>query len=210
MAQNLRADKRQRTRERIAATAARLVMENGLAATTVDQIARQADVARATFFRYFDSKEYAVAEGFCGTWIEAITEALQRQPADLSATDAVAAAFRELGSGFDDIADRVEDTERHIRESLTLRAWTLLCYLRFEAAIAETIAPRLPDRTVDDPRPRLIGALAMAAVRISLDDWLRDGGSLADRMWRAVTSLTHMSDGNADHHDGRMKYGSAG
>ena len=49
--------------------------------------------------------------------------------------------------------------------------------------------PRLPDLTVDDPRPRLIGALAMAAVRISLDDWLRDGGSLSDRITRAVTAM---------------------
>ncbi|MCB9416555.1 MAG: hypothetical protein H6522_04975 [Mycolicibacterium sp.] len=67
---------------------------------------------------------------------------------------------------------------------------TLLCYLSFETAIAETIAPRLPDLTVDDPRPRMIGALAMAAFRISLDDWLRDGGSLPDRISRAVTCMT--------------------
>jgi AcrR family transcriptional regulator len=190
MSHNLRASKRQRTRERIAATAARLVMENGLAATTIDRIAQEADIARATFFRYFDSKEYAVAEGFCATWIEVITDALRRQPHQLSATDALAAAFRELGAGFDEIADHIEEIERHTRDSLTLRAWTLLCYLSFEAAIAETIAPRLADLTVDDPRPRLIGALAMAAVRISLDDWLRDGGSLADRMASAVLSMT--------------------
>ncbi|WP_443678293.1 acyl-CoA-like ligand-binding transcription factor [Mycolicibacterium gadium] len=57
-------------------------------------------------------------------------------------------------------------------------------------AIAEAIAPRLPDLTVDDPRPRLIGALAMASVRISIDDWLRDGGSLSDRISRAVNSMT--------------------
>ena len=36
----------------------------------------------------------------------------------------------------------------------------------------------------------MIGALAMAAFRISLDDWLRDGGSLPDRISRAVTCMT--------------------
>ncbi|WP_372508674.1 acyl-CoA-like ligand-binding transcription factor [Mycobacterium palustre] len=85
------------------------------------------------------------------------------------------------------MADHVEEMERDTRESSALRAWTLLSYLRFEAASAETIAPRLADLTVDDPRPRLIGALAMAAVRIALDDWLRDGGSLTDRRWRRST-----------------------
>lgn len=190
MSDNLRVRKRQRTRERIAAAAAQLVSHNGLSATTVEQIAEEADVARATFFRYFESKEYAVAEGFTATWIAAITDALRRQPADLSVNEALSAAFRELTPGFAAVENQIAEIERQTRDSLTLRAWTLLCYLNFETAIAEVIAPRLPDLTVDDPRPRLIGALAMAAVRISIDDWLRDGGSLSDRISRAVNSMT--------------------
>ncbi|QEN15394.1 TetR family transcriptional regulator [Mycolicibacterium sp. ELW1] len=190
MSESLRVRKRQRTRERIATAAAQLVSANGLSATTVEQIAEAADVARATFFRYFESKEYAVAEGFTSTWIAAITDALRRQPADLSVNDALSAAFAELTPGFGAVESSVAEIERQTRDSLTLRAWTLLCYLNFEAAIAEAIAPRLPDLTVDDPRPRLIGALAMASVRISIDDWLRDGGSLSDRISRAVNSMT--------------------
>lgn len=190
MSESLRVRKRQRTRERIATAAAQLVMQNGLSATTVEQIAEAADVARATFFRYFESKEYAVAEGFTSTWIAAITDALRRQPADLSVNDALSAAFAELTPGFSVVESSISEIERQTRESLTLRAWTLLCYLNFEVAIAEAIAPRLPDLTVDDPRPRLIGALAMASVRISIDDWLRDGGSLSDRISRAVNSMT--------------------
>lgn len=181
--------KRQRTRQRIAAAAAELVMRNGLAATTADRIAEEAGIARATFFRYFESKEYAVAEGFTATWIAAITEALRRQPPELSPTDALTAALRTLATDFDSVGDQIAEIELRTRESLSLRAWTLLCYLDFETAIAETVAPRLPDLTVDDPRPRLLGALAMAAVRISLDDWLRDGGSLSDRISRAVNSV---------------------
>ncbi|PND57214.1 TetR family transcriptional regulator [Mycobacterium sp. ENV421] len=190
MSESLRVRKRQRTRERIATAAAQLVMHNGLSATTVEQIAEAADVARATFFRYFESKEYAVAEGFTSTWIAAITDALRRQPADLSVNDALSAAFAELTPGFSVVESSIAEIERQTRDSLTLRAWTLLCYLNFETAIAEAIAPRLPDLTVDDPRPRLIGALAMASVRISLDDWLRDGGLLSDRISRAVNSMT--------------------
>ncbi|BBX06732.1 TetR family transcriptional regulator [Mycolicibacterium aichiense] len=190
MSESLRVRKRQRTRERIATAAAQLVMQNGLSATTVEQIAEAADVARATFFRYFESKEYAVAEGFTSTWIAAITDALRRQPAELSVNDALSAAFAELTPGFSAVESSIAEIERQTRDSLTLRAWTLLCYLTFEVAIAEAIAPRLPDLTVDDPRPRLIGALAMASVRISIDDWLRDGGSLSDRISRAVNSMT--------------------
>ena len=189
MSDGLRVRKRQRTRERIATAAARLVSANGLSATTADQIAEEADVARATFFRYFESKEYAVAEGFTATWIAAITDALRRQPPELSVNAALTAAFAELTPGFAAVERSIAEIERQTRESLSLRAWTLLCYLNFETAIAEVIAPRLPDLTVDDPRPRLIGALTMASVRISIDDWLRDGGSLPERISRAVNSM---------------------
>ncbi|TDO18190.1 TetR family transcriptional regulator [Mycobacterium sp. BK086] len=189
MSESLRVRKRQRTRERIATAAAQLVMQNGLSATTADQIAEAADVARATFFRYFESKEYAVAEGFTSTWIAAITDALLRQPAELSVNEALTAAFAELTPGFAAVEHNIAEIERQTRDSLSLRAWTLLCYLNFETAIAEAIAARLPDLVVDDPRPRLIGALAMASVRISIDDWLRDGGSLSDRISRAVNSM---------------------
>ena len=189
MSESLRVRKRQRTRERIATAAAQLVTENGLSATTADQIAEAADVARATFFRYFESKEYAVAEGFTSTWIAAITDALRRQPPELSVNEALTAAFAELTPGFALVEQNIAEIERQTRDSLSLRAWTLLCYLNFETAIAEVLAPRLPDLIVDDPRPRLIGALAMASVRISIDDWLRDGGSLSERISRAVNSM---------------------
>lgn len=198
MPETIKVRKGQRTRERIAAAAARLVLDDGLAAATADRIAAEAGLARATFFRYFESKEFAVAEGFTALWIAAITDAVRRQPPELSAMDALAAACHELAVGFETVADQIADVERQTRESLSLRAWTLLCYLRFETAIAETIAPRLPDLTVDDPRPRMIGALAMAAVRISLDDWLRDGGSLPQRISRAVTCMTVLPTNNQE------------
>ena len=64
------------------------------------------------------------------------------------------------------------------RSSPVLSAWTLQIYLRYEAVIADLVAPRIGDLSADDPRPRLIGAMAMASVRIALDDWLEHGGSL--------------------------------
>src|SRR6478609_11407912 len=92
--------KRTATRQRVAAAAAELVASVGLAGATVDRIADAAAIGRATFFRYFNSKEDAVAEGVNALWLQRITTALAHQPADLSATDAVVGAFRELADGF--------------------------------------------------------------------------------------------------------------
>ena len=181
--------KRVATRQRIAASAARLVAETGLAAATVDRIADTAEVGRATFFRYFNTKEDAVAEGMNEQWLGRITIALTAQPADLSATEAVVAAFEDLGRGFANDEDQVRELATLTRSAPALEAWTLHIYLRYEATIAELIAPRMADLTPHDPGPRLLGALAMATVRVALDDWLAHGGSLPERVHRGLTSI---------------------
>ncbi len=181
--------KRDATRDRIAAAAAELVAANGLAATTVERIAERAQIGRATFFRYFSSKEDAVADGISRQWFGHVTAAVARQPLELSAHEAVIAAFADLGDGFAQIGDQVRELAVLTRSSPALSAWTLQIYLRYESAIAELVAPRLPDAGPDDPRARLIGALAMASIRIALDDWLVHGGSLPDRVRSALSSM---------------------
>jgi AcrR family transcriptional regulator len=182
--------RRAATRQRIAAAAAQLVASVGLAGATVDRIADAADIGRATFFRYFNSKEDAVAEGVNVHWLNRITAALAAQPADLTATDAVVGAFHQLALGFAEIEDQIRELATLTRSSETLDAWTLHIYVRYESAIAELVAPRIPRLASQDPRPRLIGALAMATVRIALDDWLSHGGSLPDRVRQGLAAIT--------------------
>jgi AcrR family transcriptional regulator len=182
--------KRTATRQRIAAAAAQLVASVGLPGATVDRIADAADIGRATFFRYFNSKEDAVAEGMNAHWLNRITSALAAQPADLTATEAVVGAFHQLALGFTEIEEQVRELAALTRSSETLDAWTLHIYVRYESAIAELIAPRIPRLAPQDPRPRLIGALAMATVRIALDDWLSHGGSLPDRVHQGLVAIS--------------------
>jgi AcrR family transcriptional regulator len=181
--------KRQATRDRIAAAAARLVADGGLGGTTVERIAAEADVGRATFFRYFSSKEDAVADGMTRLWLDVITGQIASQPPELSAMDAVVAAFGDLGDDFEAIRQQVYDLATLTRSSPVLNAWILQIYVGYESAIAELVAPRMRDLRPDDPRPRLIGAMAMASVRIALDDWLRDGGSLPQLVRAALSSM---------------------
>jgi AcrR family transcriptional regulator len=181
--------RRAATRQRIAAAAAQLVASVGLAGATVDRIADTADIGRATFFRYFNSKEDAVAEGVNALWLDRITTALAAQPAGLTAAEAVIGAFGDLALGFAEIEHQVRELATLTRSSETLDAWTLRIYVRYEAAIAELIAPRMSQLAPQDPRPRLIGALAMATVRIALDDWLSHGGSLPDRVSQGLSAI---------------------
>lgn len=188
--ESLSARRRAATRQRIATAAAQLVAEVGLAGATAERIADAADIGRATFFRYFNSKEDAVAEGVNVDWLQRITTALAGQPRELSAIEAVVGAFSDLADGFPEIENQVRELAMLTRSSETLDAWTLHIYVRYEAVIADLIAPRLPELAPQDPRPRLIGALAMATVRLALDDWLVHGGSLPDRVRQGLRAIT--------------------
>ena len=187
------ARRRAATRQRVAVAAAQLVADVGLAGATVDRIADAADIGRATFFRYFNSKEDAVAEGVNAHWLDRITTALAVQPPGLTATEAVLGAFHQLALGFAEIEHQVRELATLTRSSDTLDAWTLHIYVRYESAIAELVAPRMPDLAPQDARPRLLGALAMATVRIALDDWLSHGGSLPERVRHGLAAINRLT-----------------
>ncbi|ASR35580.1 TetR family transcriptional regulator [Prauserella marina] len=182
--------KRRATKARIAATAARLAGEHGLSRTTVNRIASEAEVARATFFRYYETKESAVADGVTAPWLTLVTEAIARQPARLSPKDALVAAFAELADQFPAHGDRISELARLNRRSPALDAWTAQTYLRYEKAITEQLTPRFAKLTEHDPRPRLLAALTMAAIRISLDEWIAHGGRLPELVHGALTAIT--------------------
>jgi AcrR family transcriptional regulator len=174
----LRERKRLATHQRIADEAARLAKERGLAGTTIDDIAAAAEVGRATFFRYFDAKEVAVAEGFSVPWLQLIIDNLTAQPPELCAREAVIETFRGFAPVLDtEGTDLVLQQARMAVASPGLQAWTLHVYVRFEKAIADAVADRFHDLQPDDPRPLLLGALTMSAVRISLDTWLASDGT---------------------------------
>jgi AcrR family transcriptional regulator len=189
----LRERKRLATHARIADEAARLASEKGVAATTIDDIAAAAEVGRATFFRYFDAKEVAVAEGFSVPWLQLLIDNLDAQPTHLDAMTAVRETFRVFEPALDDAgAQLVLQQARMAVASRGLQAWTLHVYVRFEKAIAASVSSRFDDLVPDDPRPLLVGALTMSAVRICLDTWLASEGTtdLPQLLQRALGSIT--------------------
>ncbi|KQW47037.1 hypothetical protein ASC77_17795 [Nocardioides sp. Root1257] len=174
---SVRTDRRTATRQRIADAAARLASEHGVAATTADQIAAEAGVGRATFFRHFDSKELAVATGLADAAIFVIVGLLAEVPPQVGPLDAVRAAYARLGEDFDANRQTFLDQADLCRSSPAMFAWTLRLYVDWEMAIADAVRPRFVALAPHDPRPRMVGAMAMAAVRLACDEWLVDRGS---------------------------------
>jgi AcrR family transcriptional regulator len=174
--QGLRARKRDETRARIAAAAVELVSAQGIPATTVEQVADRAGVGRATFFRYFESKELAIAAGLSDVAVFVFASTLRELPDDLGPLDAVREAHRVLAVGFDDLREMYLEQAMLSRASAAMTAWTLYLYVDWEIAIAEAVRPRFTDLEEDDPRPRMVGAMAMAAARLAVDRWVATGG----------------------------------
>jgi hypothetical protein len=81
-----------------------------------------------------------------------------------------------LAHGFDELRAMYLEQAMLSRASAAMTAWTLYLYVDWEIAIADAVRPRFRDLVEDDPRPRMVGAMAMAAARLAVDRWVATGG----------------------------------
>ncbi|MFS4094182.1 TetR/AcrR family transcriptional regulator [Streptomyces sp. AF1A] len=184
------------TRMEIARAAAALFVRQGLRATRAEDIAQMAGIAPRTFYRYFATKEEAVAPLYAAgaqRWAEAVRAA----PAHLTVPQALEhAVLQTLDPGFGISAATWEWVRTLIRAADTSpalrRVWAEVGQLS-EGALAEIIAQRLAPagRTEgpagpgeDDaggspagPAPaitpdlRFAAAVAGSAVRVAVESW---------------------------------------
>ncbi|MEU6817110.1 TetR family transcriptional regulator [Streptomyces sp. NPDC046860] len=170
----------------IASAAATLFVRQGLRATRAEDIAHAAGIAPRTFYRYFASKEEAVAPLYAAgaqLWTEAVREA----PAHLALPEALRHAVdRTLAPGVGVSASAWEWARTLIRMAHTSPAlrkvWAEVCQAS-ETELAQALAARLSpgtdaDGTAEDdtaeaatPHLRFAAAVAGAAVRVAVETW---------------------------------------
>ena len=95
MPEGLRERRKEEIRQDLSKAAIRLFLEQGVEATTIDEIVAPLGVSRRTFFRHFPTKEDLVF-----VWYEDLTEGLVAEcverPASETAYQAVCAALRSM------------------------------------------------------------------------------------------------------------------
>ncbi|MFI2204377.1 TetR/AcrR family transcriptional regulator [Streptomyces sp. NPDC020192] len=160
----------------IARAAGALFVRQGLRATRAEDIAQAAGIAPRTFYRYFATKEEAVAPLYAAgaqRWAEAVRAA----PVHLGIPEALEHAVRHTltpGLGVSSASwewvrtlIRLADTSPALR-----KVWAEVCQTS-ETALGEILAAR---PTPTGPRPvtpslRFAAAVAGAAVRVAVESW---------------------------------------
>ncbi len=83
----LRERKKLRTRRALADAALRMFTEKGFGATTLEELADEAEVSRSTFFRFFPAKEAAAIEAEAELWSAYLTALADRELAGTILTE---------------------------------------------------------------------------------------------------------------------------
>ncbi|MEU0739115.1 TetR family transcriptional regulator [Streptomyces sp. NPDC006134] len=169
------------TRMEIARAAAGLFVRLGLRATRAEDIAQAAGIAPRTFYRYFATKEEAVAPLYAAgaqRWAEAVRDA----PAGLPLPEALEHAVRHTltpGAGVSAASwEWVRTLVRLADGSPALRkVWAEACHSS-ERTLTEVLADRVAqgdDRVAaaltDSAELRFAAAVAGAAVRVAVERW---------------------------------------
>ena len=171
----LRERKKLRTRRALADAALRMFTENGLDATTLEELADEADVSKSTFFRFFPAKEAAAIEAEAELW-----SAYQAALADRELSGAIldelhqtlAAAVTSLDPGWD---ERFLATRRLIAAEPALLRYVEHHRAGIKTEVIACLAGKL-QLDPDDLRLHVLAELATTAWSLSGRHWVRHGG----------------------------------
>ncbi|WP_078532344.1 TetR/AcrR family transcriptional regulator [Streptomyces hokutonensis] len=197
------------TRMQIARAAAGLFARHGLRATRAEDIAQSAGIAPRTFYRYFATKEEAVAPLYAAgaqRWADAVRAA----PPALSVPEALEHGVRHTltpGVGVSTTSWTWVRTLIGMAESSPglRRVWAEVCQAS-ERTLGEvllervthgdpTLAAGTPDAT--SPELRFAAAVASAAVRTAVEGWAtgkEHPGTLAGPAESALRNLRALRD----------------
>jgi AcrR family transcriptional regulator len=191
----LRERKKARTRASIREHAHRLFREQGYHATTVEKIAEAAEISPSTFFRYFPTKEDLVLQDDMDT---RLIEALERQPAGLSALAAVRAAVREAFASYNAAdLDMIRETTRLTMTVPEVRARAVDEFTRTIGLISQALAKRA-GRSADDLNVRVMaGAIigVIMAITIPWEDGWADRQTMEESFQRIEQGLALLEAG---------------
>jgi AcrR family transcriptional regulator len=167
--------KKQRTRRDLYESAVRLFLRDGVDAVTIDAICAEADVARATFFLHFPTKDSLLAE-----YGRQVTEELAGR------LDDAHSAVASLRSALDFLCERVLEHAplmQPILHAILTRPAAIAAHVEQERDLTTMLAAvvRRGQRSGELRRgldPQLAAAVVVSAYFGIVSEWMRRGDQL--------------------------------
>ncbi|MGC4941072.1 TetR/AcrR family transcriptional regulator [Kribbella sp. DT2] len=197
--------RRARLHLEISRAASKLFWEQGVAATTGEQIADAVGLSVRTLWRHVRNKESCAEPIVAHSWTWCLT-VLRRWPAELSLEEHLVAERARYQPGPEEAADNLAAARMIVlsaTEPAIRGAWLLACE-QFERDLLPVVAGRMR-RPADDPDLRVHAAAVAAVVRVISEEVLADVLAGADRarmddpyprMARAVGAATGFAIGD--------------
>jgi AcrR family transcriptional regulator len=171
----LRERKKARTREALKDAAMELFTRHGFDGTTVEEIADACEVSPRTFFRYFPTKEDVL---FADTEArrERLLAVLADQPSGAPPFAAIHTAMRALALDYRDDRAALVARSKIVEGSPQLQAYKAEQQHGWEAAVVDALErrPAPVGERATRTELQLLTAVATAAMRVSLDQWIAD------------------------------------
>ncbi|NJQ06648.1 TetR family transcriptional regulator [Streptomyces lonarensis] len=172
------AAQRLKVRRQLAAAAMELFTTRGYEATTVDEIAAAAGVARRTFFRHFRSKEEAIFPDHDDT-LERARAVLEAATPGENPVDTICRGIKEVMRMY--TASPAVSVERYrlTREVPALREREIASVARYERLFTRYLLSRFDEDSPNGDEPLLAEVAASSVVTAHnhvLRRWLRAGG----------------------------------
>jgi AcrR family transcriptional regulator len=184
--ENMRERKKGETRARLQEVALNLFEKNGYAGTTVEQIARGADVSFRTFFRYFPSKEDLV---LFDAYDSPLASAIMTSPKTVGAIQAIRDAVIETYGKLSPVQRSLAQVRHElIMKEPELRMRYLARTMEEMTIIERAIADRSGSRTDDMAIQTMAGAIIGVSISILF-------GAIRSREFRLSAYLTSLDKG---------------
>lgn len=182
----MRERKKGETRARLQEVALNLFEKNGYAGTTVEQIARGADVSFRTFFRYFPSKEDLV---LFDAYDSPLASAIMTSPKTVGAIQAIRDAVIETYGKLSPVQRSLAQVRHElIMKEPELRMRYLARTMEEMTIIERAIADRSGSRTDDMAIQIMAGAIIGVSISILF-------GAIRSREFRLSAYLTSLDKG---------------
>jgi AcrR family transcriptional regulator len=191
---SLRTRKYQFVRDAIFDSAIELFDAKGFDETTVEEIAQAAGVSRASFFRYFSSKDDLLARNVI-KYGDALTAAIKASPPSSTPLDIMRKTVLAVAKETANYPRTRQVIDISLRSAAARQAH-MSRMVEVESKVATAFAERVGSLSKDEIEPRLLAIMTLSAMNVAVMSWHRgDSPELSAAVEEVFSSLTRIVGG---------------